>query len=80
MEVIERKARLSEIARTTNLTKSGGIAYGDNIRAIAELNRMEGIGSWKVEVNTRPEFIPIREIEMRINVPDEPSKESWGHS
>jgi phage terminase small subunit len=76
MEVMERKARLSEIARTTNLTKSWGIAYGDNIRAIAELNcRMEGIGSWNKEGNVAQAFIPISEVEFRMNFPDEPSKE-----
>ena len=73
MEVKERKARLSEIARATNYTKSGGITYGDNIRAIAELNRMEGIGSWNKEGNVAQAFIPISEIEIRMNLPDEPS-------
>jgi hypothetical protein len=70
MEVKERKARLSEIARATNLTKSGGIAYSDNIRAIAELNHMEGIGSWNKEGNTAPAFIPISKVEFRMNLPD----------
>jgi hypothetical protein len=70
MSVIERKATLSAIARATSQTKTGSIAYGDNIRAIAELNRMEGIGSWGNDVNCAQAFIPISQVEFRMNLPD----------
>jgi phage terminase small subunit len=76
MSVIERKARLSVIARATSTTKTGSITYAENIRAIAELNRMEGIGSWKNNIQQYEQpFIPISEVKIRLNVPDELLKE-----
>jgi hypothetical protein len=64
MSVIERKEKLSAIARATNWTKTGSIAYGDNIRAIAELNRMEGIGLWGTDTNSAQGYIQIKEVEI----------------
>ncbi len=50
MDVDERKERLTEFARETIESKYGVIRDG-NIRAIAELNRMEMIGTPKESLN-----------------------------
>lgn len=51
MDYQERQARLSEIARENILNHKGVLLRTSNIQAIAELNRMEGIGNVNLQVN-----------------------------
>jgi hypothetical protein len=51
------------------------IKLNNPIKAIAELNRMEGIGSWKTETNPPQAYIPIKEIVIRECAREEPDKE-----
>ena len=56
MSAIERKERLSEIAREDNITDKGSLFRGPNITAISELNKMDG------------SYAPERHINMNVNV------------
>lgn len=51
MPINERKARLSQFAREEILSKHGQPIRTSNIQAIAELNRMDSIGTTQINVN-----------------------------
>jgi phage terminase small subunit len=51
MPISERKARLSQFAREEILSKHGYPVRTSNIQAIAELNKMDSIGTTQINVN-----------------------------
>jgi phage terminase small subunit len=51
MPISERKARLSQFAREEILSKHGYPVRTSNIQAIAELNKMDSIGTAQININ-----------------------------
>ena len=61
----------------TRPAKKGGepvttidINLHDRLKAVAELNRMDGLGVWKGNLNIETAIVPMKVIEVRLNAPD----------